>query len=126
MLTEIRPLKSEADYDDALKEIERYFEREPEPGTPEGDRFDLSALVIEDYERKRWPIDPPDPVEAIKYSMALTGRRQADFARLIGSRSRASEIPQPETPPHHRGDLEAQSRVGNSGREPDQALSGFG
>jgi len=92
MLTEIRPLKSEADYDAALKEVERYFEREPEPGTPEGDRFDLLALVIEDYERKRWPIDPPDPVEAIKYSMELTGREQADFARLIGSRSRASEI----------------------------------
>ena len=92
MLTEIRPLKSEADYDAALKEIKRYFEREPEPGTPEGDRFDLLALVIEDYERKRWPIDPPDPVEAIKYSMELAGRRQADFARLIGSRSRASEI----------------------------------
>ncbi len=92
MSTEIRPLKSEADYDAALKEIERYFEHEPEPGTPEGDRFDLLALVIEDYERKRWAIDPPDPVEAIKYSMRLAGRRQADFARLIGSRSRASEI----------------------------------
>src|ERR1700688_4436016 len=92
MLTEIRPLKSEADYDAALTQIKRYFEREPEPCTPEGDRFDLLALVIEDYESKRWPIDPPDPIEAIKYSMELAGRLQVDFAKLIGSRSRASQI----------------------------------
>jgi HTH-type transcriptional regulator/antitoxin HigA len=92
MPTDIKPLKSETDYDLALREIEPYFEREPEPGTPEGDRFDLLALVIEDYERKHWPIDPPDPVEAIKHRMEQAGYRQADFAALIGSRSRASEI----------------------------------
>ena len=46
----IRPLRSEAAYDAALREIERYFENEPKPGTPEADRFDLLALVIEDYE----------------------------------------------------------------------------
>jgi HTH-type transcriptional regulator/antitoxin HigA len=62
----IRPLRSESDYDVALEEIERYFENEPKPGTPEGDRFDLLALVIEDYERKHWPIDPPDAVDAIR------------------------------------------------------------
>ena len=55
----IRPLRSEADYDAALNEIEQYFEKEPKPGTPEADRFDLLALIIEDYERKRWPIEPP-------------------------------------------------------------------
>jgi HTH-type transcriptional regulator/antitoxin HigA len=54
----IRPLGSEADYDAALTEIERYFEESPRPGTPEADRFDLLALVIEDYERKHWPIEP--------------------------------------------------------------------
>ena len=49
----IRPIRSEADYDAALKTIERYFEHEPKPGTPDADRFDLLALIIEDYERKR-------------------------------------------------------------------------
>jgi HTH-type transcriptional regulator / antitoxin HigA len=62
----IRPLRSESDYGAALKEIERYFEHEPKPGTSEADRYDLLALIIEDYERKRWPIEPPD---AIRYCM---------------------------------------------------------
>ncbi len=57
----IHPLRSEADYDRALREIERYFENEPKPGMSEADRFDLLALIIEDYERKRWPIEPPEP-----------------------------------------------------------------
>jgi HTH-type transcriptional regulator / antitoxin HigA len=65
----IRPIRSEADYDTALEEIERYFENEPEPGTPEADRFDLLALTIEDYECNRWPIEPPDTVDAIRYRM---------------------------------------------------------
>jgi antitoxin component HigA of HigAB toxin-antitoxin module len=63
----IRPIRSDADYGAAVKEIERYFENEPKPGTPEGDRFDLLALIIEDYERKRWPIEPPDTIDAIRY-----------------------------------------------------------
>ena len=62
--TMIRPLCSEADYDAALKEIERYFENEPKPGTPEADRFDFLALIIEDYERKRWPIEPDTVAES--------------------------------------------------------------
>jgi HTH-type transcriptional regulator/antitoxin HigA len=56
----IRPLRSEADYDAALDEIERYFENEPKPGTQQADRFDPLAVMVEDYERKRWPIEPPD------------------------------------------------------------------
>lgn len=52
----IRPLRSDAEHKAALAEIERYFEREPKLGTPAADRFDLLALAIEDYERKRWPI----------------------------------------------------------------------
>jgi HTH-type transcriptional regulator/antitoxin HigA len=54
----IRPLRSEADYDAALEEIERYFENEPKPGTSEADRFDRLALIIEHYECKRWPMEP--------------------------------------------------------------------
>ena len=88
----IRPLHTEADYDAALAEIERYFEREPKRGTAEANRFDLLALVIEDYEQKHWPIDPPDPVEAIRYRMEIGGYTQADLGRLLGSRQRASDI----------------------------------
>ncbi len=90
--TMIRPLRSEADYEAALDEIERYFDREPIPGTPEADRFDLLALVIEDYERKRWPIEPPDAIDAIRYRMETGGHTQADLGRLLGSRQRASDI----------------------------------
>src|SRR5260221_9292505 len=88
----IRPLHSEAEYDAALKQIELYFENEPEPGTPEADRFDLLALIVEDYERKRWPIEPPDAIDAIRYRMETGGYNQADLGRLLGSRQRASDI----------------------------------
>ena len=88
----IRPLRSEADYNAALEEVERYFENEPKPGTPEADRFDLLALIIEDYERKCWPIDPPDAIDAIRYRMETGGYTQADLGRLLGSRQRASDV----------------------------------
>jgi HTH-type transcriptional regulator/antitoxin HigA len=56
----IHPLRSEADYDAALAAIERYFDKPPKPGTPAGNRFDLLAEVIDDYEHKRWSIEPPE------------------------------------------------------------------
>jgi len=87
-----RPLRSEADYELALDEIERYFENEPKPGTPQADRFDLLALIIEDYERKRWPIEPPEAIDAIRYRMETGDYTQADLGRLLGSRQRASDI----------------------------------
>lgn len=88
----IRPLRNEADYESAIDEIERYFENEPRKGTPEADRFDLLALLIDDYERRKWPIDAPDPVDAIRYRMETGGHTQADLGRLLGSRQRASDI----------------------------------
>jgi HTH-type transcriptional regulator/antitoxin HigA len=91
-MMDIRPLHSETDYDTALKDIEQYFIKEPPTGSSEADRFDLLALVIADYEAKHWPIEAPDPVEAIKYRMEQAGYCQRDLASLLGSRSRASEI----------------------------------
>jgi HTH-type transcriptional regulator / antitoxin HigA len=90
--TLIRPLRNEADYDAALAAIEHYFDKPPRPRTPAANRFDLLALVIEDYERKVWPIEPPSPVEAIRYRMETGGYTQADLGRLIGSRQRASDV----------------------------------
>ena len=88
----IRPLRSEAEYEAAVDEIEQYFEKEPKSGTSAADRFDLLALVIEDYERKHWPIEPPDPVEAIRYRMQTGNLTQTDLGRLLGSRQRASDV----------------------------------
>jgi len=88
----IRPIRTEIEYDEVLEQIELYFENEPKPGTPEADRFDLLALIVEDYERKRWPIDPPGTIEAIRYRMETGGYTQADLGRLLGSRQRASDV----------------------------------
>jgi HTH-type transcriptional regulator / antitoxin HigA len=89
---DIKPIRTEADYDWALEEIEQYFDEEPRRGTKEAARFDVLAALIEAYETKHWPIESPDPVEAIRYRMSQAGFGQADLARLVGSRSRASEI----------------------------------
>jgi len=88
----IRPIRTEAEYDEALEEIERCFEKEPKPGTAEADRFDLLALIVEDYERKRWPIEQPETIDAIRYRMETSGYTQADLGRLLGSRQRASDV----------------------------------
>jgi HTH-type transcriptional regulator/antitoxin HigA len=92
MMQDIRPLRTEADYDWALAEIAHYFEESPAVGTPAADRFDLLATVIEAYEAKHWPIEPADPIDAIRYRMEIAGYTQSDLARLLGSRPRASEI----------------------------------
>lgn len=89
---DIRPIKTEADYDWALHEIEHYFDHEPEPGTHEADRFDVLTSLIEGYEAKHWPIEAPDPIAAVKFRMEQAGYKQADLARLLGSKSRASEL----------------------------------
>lgn len=92
MNMDIRPLRTEADYDWALAEIKPYFTNPPPADTVEAERFDVLATLIEAYEAHHWPIDPPDPVDAIRARMELSDYTQADLARLLGSRSRASEI----------------------------------
>ena len=89
---DIRAVKDEASHAWALVEIERYFEREPEPGTPEAERFDVLATLIEVYEARHHPIPPAPPIDVIRFVMEQRGFRQGDLARLLGSRSRASEI----------------------------------
>jgi HTH-type transcriptional regulator / antitoxin HigA len=88
----LKPIRSEAEYDVALKAIERYFRKPPKKGTAEADRFDLLAMLIEAYERGRWPIPQAEPVDVIRYRMETHGYTQADLARVLGSRARASEI----------------------------------
>jgi HTH-type transcriptional regulator/antitoxin HigA len=92
MQMDMRAIRTEADYDWALKEIEPYFENEPAPGSPEADRFDVLAGLLKLYEDAHHPINAPDPVEVIKQWMEMRGLNQGDLASLIGSKSRASEI----------------------------------
>lgn len=91
-MVEVEPVRNEEDYGAALAELDRYFSEEPARGTPEGDRFEVLLALVGAYEQQHWRIDPPDAVAAIKEVMAMKHYTQADLARLIGSRSRASEI----------------------------------
>ena len=88
----LKPIRSEMDYDAALKAIERYFNKPPKKGTAEADRFDVLATLIEAYERVRWPIPEADPVDVIRYRMETHGYTQTDLSRVLGSRARASEV----------------------------------
>ncbi len=87
---EIQPIRTDADHEAALHEIEVLFEAEP--GTPEFDRLDILATLVERYEEKRWPIPKATPLEVLKFMMEQNDRTQTDLASLFGSRSRASEI----------------------------------
>lgn len=86
----IRPIRNDADHAIALARIEELWGYQP--GTPEEDEFDVLTVLVSAYEDKRWPIFPPDPVEAIKFHMAQNGFRQKDLANILASESRASEI----------------------------------
>lgn len=88
----VAPVRTETDYEAALDEIEAYFDCEPELGTPAADRFDVLATLVAAYEREHWPIEPPEPLDAIRYCMEQRGYSQKDLADLLGSRSRASEV----------------------------------
>ncbi len=86
----IKPIKTEADYYEALKEIERIFDAAP--GTQEGDRLDILTTLVEAYEEKHFRILLPDPIEAILYYIESRGLTRRDLERYIGSRARVSEV----------------------------------
>ena len=85
-----KPIKSEPEYDEALLALNELFDAEP--GTSKGDDLEILALIIEDYEKKNYPIPPPDPIEAIKFRMEQMKLKQKDLAKILGHKSRASEI----------------------------------
>ena len=88
----LRPIRNDQDYEAALAEIESFFDREPVRGTPEGDRFEILAILVGKYEDEHFPITAPTPLEALRFRMEHSGKTQADLAELLDSRSRASEI----------------------------------
>ncbi len=87
---DIRPVRTDEDHAAAVREIEALWGAAP--GTKDGDRLDILVTLVDAYESARWPLPDTDPVEAIRSSMAMEGRDQADLATLLGSPSRASEI----------------------------------
>jgi HTH-type transcriptional regulator/antitoxin HigA len=82
MTSEVRPIRSEADYQAALAEIERLWGAKA--GMPEGDRLDVVATLIDAYESEHEPMDPPDPIEAIKFRMEQEGLTRRDLEALLG------------------------------------------
>jgi HTH-type transcriptional regulator / antitoxin HigA len=86
----VRPIKSEADYEQALAEIDSLFTAEPD--TPEGDRLDVLVTLVEAYEQSHHPIPPPDPIDALHYYLESRGLSRRDLEPYIGSRSRVAEI----------------------------------
>lgn len=88
----IRPIHSEEDYRAALKNVSALFDNEPEPGTPEGDYFDIMITLIEAYEAKQFPLDLPNPIDAIKFRMEQSGLSAADLAPAIGRKNRVYEV----------------------------------
>lgn len=90
MPSAVRPIRTEADYDTAMAEVERLWGATS--GTPRGDRLDVLVTLIEAYEEKHFPIDPPDPITAILFRMEQQGLKRKDLEPLIGSRARVSEV----------------------------------
>jgi HTH-type transcriptional regulator / antitoxin HigA len=90
MKGELKPIRSTADYKNALAEVERLWGAKS--GTPAGGRLDILATLIDAYEDEHYPIDPPDPIEAIKFRMEQLGLRRKDLEPLIGTRTRVAEI----------------------------------
>ena len=87
---DIKPIKSEADYEAALIQIDRLMDAEP--GTPDGDRLDVLATLVEAWEEKHHQIEDPDPIEAILHRMEALGLTRKDLEPMIGSRARVSEV----------------------------------
>lgn len=86
----LRPIKNEEDYQAVLERLELIFDAVP--GSDEGDELEILGILVEKYEDEHFPIDLPDPIEAIKFRMEQLNYSQKDLANIIGLKSRASEI----------------------------------
>jgi HTH-type transcriptional regulator/antitoxin HigA len=90
MKNELKPIRTEADHEAALAEVERLWGAKT--GTPDGDRLDILATLIDAYEALKYPMDPPDPIEAIQFRMEQMGLSRKDLEPLIGTRARVAEV----------------------------------
>ncbi len=86
----IKPIKTNSDYEKALERLEDIFDAKIE--TKQGDELEILTILIEKYEKENYPIEMPDPIEAIKFRMEQLGMKQKDLAEVMGFKSRVSEI----------------------------------
>ncbi len=86
----LKPIRNKKDYNAALERLEQIFDASK--NTPEGDELEVLAILIDNYEKQHFPIDFPDPIEAIKFRMEQLGYKQKDLVDAIGFKSRVSEI----------------------------------
>ena len=86
----LKPLKTEKDHENALAELERLWRAKT--GTPAGDRLEVLATLIDVFEAGHYPMDPPDPIEAIKFRMEQQGLTRKDLEGVLGSRTRVAEV----------------------------------
>ncbi|WP_421811443.1 helix-turn-helix domain-containing protein [Flagellimonas sp.] len=86
----IAPIRNEKDYQNALNRLEDIFDAKK--GTEEGDELEILSILVDRYENENFPIDMPDPIEAIKFRMEQMGMKQKDLAEVVGFKSRVSEI----------------------------------
>ena len=89
---QLKILKTEKDYDKALKRIDELMELKPKIGTKESDELEILVLLVENYEELNWNIDTPDPIEAIKHRMEEMNLKQKDLIPYIGNKSKVSEL----------------------------------
>ena len=87
---EIKPIKTDKDYNQALERLEVIFD--VKKGSPESDELEVLGILVDQYENEHFPIGLPDPIEAIKFRMEQMGYNQNDLAKIVGLKSRASEI----------------------------------
>ncbi|HEY2134483.1 MAG TPA: helix-turn-helix domain-containing protein [Xanthobacteraceae bacterium] len=90
MKNDVRPIRTKKDHEAALADVERLWGAKA--GTPQGDRLDVLATLIDAYEAQHYPMDPPDPIEAIKFRMEQQGLTRKDLEPLIGTRTRVAEV----------------------------------
>ena len=89
---DIKPIRTKADYKRALREVSAYFNDEPEPGSEDGDRFEILVTLVEAWEARHYPIGAPDPVEAIRFRMEQGGLTVKDLVPSIGQPNRVYEV----------------------------------
>ena len=89
-MNRLKPIRTKADYAAAMAEIERLWGTKL--GTPEGDRLDILATLVDAYETQHYPMDSPDPIEAIKFRMEQQGLTRKDLEGILGTRTRVAEV----------------------------------
>lgn len=89
---ELKIIRNEKEYDEALDRVDELMGINPDLGTKQSDELEILVLLIEKYEQKHWNIDIPDPIEAIKYRMQEMNLKQKDLVPYIGNKSKVSEL----------------------------------